>query len=163
MRLNLPTNRLQGNSSLIREMRSGNNSKSIVKTILLSNNTGESKIHVKKPVTVSKEHPQVNTPLRTGKVEPRVTRANIYIRKSQKKPSTKSPVQSKNTHNNPTNSLLTTKTEKKYHRDNDIALTSLTRTTVTIYSTDRTYVRGDCYTAKPSKASKSTCSLSPFL
>ena len=163
MRLSLSTNRLQGNSSLIRERSSGNNSKPIVKTALLSNKIVESNIHVTSPVPVSKEHPQVNTPVRTGKVEPRVAKAKTYIRKSPKKQSAKSPAQSKSARNNPTNSLHNTKIEKKYHRDNDIALTSLTRASVTIYSTNRTYVRGDCSTSKPPRASKSTCTLSPFL
>ena len=144
-------------------MSSGNNSEPIVKTTLLSNNIVETNIHVTSSVTVSKEHPQVSTPLHTGKVEPRVSKAKPSIRKSQKKHSAKSPAHSKSTHNNPIFSMPVTKIEKEYHRDNDIALTSLTRATVTIYSTNRTYVRGDCYTAKPSKASKSTCSLSPFL
>lgn len=163
MRLSLSTNRLQGNSSLIRERSSGNISKPIVKTAFLSNNIVESNIHVTSPVPVSKEHPQVNTPLPAGKVEPRVAKAKIYIRKSPKKYSAKSPAQLKSARNNPPNSLHNTNIEKKYHRDNDIALTSLTRASVTIYSTNRTYVRGDCYTAKPSRASKSACTLSPFL
>lgn len=162
MRLNLSTSRPHGSSSLIREISSGNNSTPIVKTTLLSNNIVESNIHVTSPVTVSQEHPQVSTPLHTGKVEPRVSKTKTYIRTSQKKHRAKSPAQSKSTPNIPTDSLHTTNIEKKYHRDNDIALTSLTRATVTIYSTNRTYVRGDCYTFKHSKASKSACTLSPF-
>ena len=157
MRLNLSTNSLQRNSSFVKKTGNGNIIEPKVTTTLHSNKTVGHNIHVTSPTTVSKAHPQVKASLQSGKIETKSARAKVHVQKSQKKPSAKSPVQSKGTQNKPAKLPQTTKQEKRYNPENDISLASLRRSTLTIYSTNKTYVRGECYSHKPPKAVPSVC------